>query len=662
MFDKILIANRGEIACRIMRSCRALGVASVAVYSEADARSLHSRLADEAYCIGPAASADSYLRIERIIEAARRSGAQAIHPGYGFLSENAVFAEACREADIVFIGPPDEAIRTMGSKATAKSLMERAGVPLVPGYHGKRQEPTFLRQRAGEIGYPVLIKATAGGGGKGMRVVSSDGEFEAALASCQREARASFGDDRVLLEKYLLKPRHIEVQVFGDTHGNIVHLNERDCSAQRRHQKVVEEAPAPGMSADRRAAMGKTACDAARAVRYVGAGTVEFIVDAGGAFYFMEMNTRLQVEHPVTEFITGLDLVEWQLRVASGEPLPMKQQDIPLRGHSIEVRIYAEDPEKGFLPSIGRVSHFVPPPSQPRIRIDTGIEQGDEITPHYDPMVAKLIVWDESRPRAIETMLRALRQFQIVGVGNNVDFLQRLVDHPRFRSGTVDTGLIELERDSLVAPATTEVAAAAQAAALWSVLNDAAQTRNSHGLDSASPWNLADGWRLGPQRTRTVVLSRGEQSFTVRIVFNGQELSVDGSLVQLLTHEGTGMSFTKGDRRREAQIIHVGGQLHLFLDGRHYEFSPLDPLAEYSSDAHEQGGLTAPMPGKIIALLKQPGDAVEKGAALLVMEAMKMEHTLCAPARGILRGYLCGVGEQVGDGTELVQFDKEAAA
>ncbi len=446
MFDKILIANRGEIACRVIKTARRMGIATVAVYSEADAHARHVRMADEAVLIGPPSARLSYLQSQKILDAAKATGAQAVHPGYGFLSENADFAEACAAAGIVFIGPPASAIRAMGSKSAAKALMAQAGVPLTPGYHGDKQEPAFLAGQAEAIGYPVLIKASAGGGGKGMRRVDAAGDFEAALLSCQREARSAFGDDQVLVEKYVLRPRHIEIQVFGDSHGDCVYLFERDCSVQRRHQKVLEEAPAPGMTAQRRAAMGQAAVNAAKAVGYVGAGTVEFIVNPDGSFYFMEMNTRLQVEHPVTEMITGLDLVEWQLRVASGEALPLRQEQLTLSGHAIEARIYAEDPDRGFLPSTGRLIHLQPPAASEHVRVDTGVEQGDAITPHYDPMIAKLIVWDHSRDKALARMRQALAAYQVVGVSNNIEFLSRLVRTPAFATADLDTALIEREQ------------------------------------------------------------------------------------------------------------------------------------------------------------------------------------------------------------------------
>ncbi|HJW02181.1 MAG TPA: acetyl-CoA carboxylase biotin carboxylase subunit, partial [Azospira sp.] len=447
MFNKILIANRGEIACRVIKTARRLGIRTVAVYSEADANARHVRLADEAVLLGPAAARESYLVAEKILDAARRTGAQAIHPGYGFLSENADFAEACAAAGVVFIGPPASAIRAMGSKSAAKSLMAEAAVPLTPGYHGDQQEPEFLKDQADAIGYPVLIKAAAGGGGKGMRLVEKGEDFIGALASCQREARSSFGDDQVLVEKYITRPRHIEIQVFGDSLGNCVYLFERDCSVQRRHQKVLEEAPAPGMTPERRRQMGEAAVAAAKAVGYVGAGTVEFIATStyaqDGTFYFMEMNTRLQVEHPVTEMITGQDLVEWQLRVAAGEPLPLKQEQLENRGHALEARIYAEDASKGFLPSTGRLVHLAPPAESLHVRVDTGVEEGDEITPHYDPMIAKLIVWDEDRDAALARMRQALADYRVVGVTTNIDFLSRLVACPAFAGADLDTDLIE---------------------------------------------------------------------------------------------------------------------------------------------------------------------------------------------------------------------------
>jgi 3-methylcrotonyl-CoA carboxylase alpha subunit len=659
VFEKILIANRGEIACRVMRTCRRLGIATVAVFSEADADSLHVRLADEAFGVGPAPSRDSYLNIERVIAAARDSGAQAIHPGYGFLSENAAFAAACLGAGIVFIGPPVAAIRAMGSKSAAKMLMEQAAVPLVPGYHGGDQNADLLQRQADKIGYPVLIKASAGGGGKGMRVVDGRADFSAALISCQREALAGFGNDQVLLEKYLVHPRHVEIQIFGDTQGHVVSLYERDCSAQRRHQKVVEEAPAPGMSAERRAAMGEAACKAARAVGYVGAGTVEFIVDVSGAFYFMEMNTRLQVEHPVTEMITGLDLVEWQLGVAAGQPLPLTQEQILLHGHAIEARVYAEEPEKGFLPSIGRLSHFVPPAATGHVRIDSGVEQGDQISPHYDPMIAKLIVWDKTRELARAHMLQALGNFQIAGVGNNLAFLSRLIDHPVFREGRLDTGLIERERDVLLVSSTGEIAVAAQIAALRNVADEARQASIlARGApDPYSAWSQTDGWRVNGTYTRRLVFQGGERLATVEVSYLPTGRLVNGEPAAIISDEGTSLRYRLGDRVGAATVVRLRDQFHVFHRGHHYPLTLADPMAYATEDVQHAGSLTAPMPGKIVALPTPVGALVEKGAALLVMEAMKMEHTLRAPEKGTVRAYLCEVGEQVDEGVALVDFD-----
>ena len=660
MFTKILIANRGEIACRVIATCRRLGIRTVAVYSEADAGARHVRLADEAYCVGPAASRESYLRVERILEVARDSGAQAVHPGYGFLSENESFALACADAGIVFIGPPVQAIHAMGSKSAAKSLMEKAGVPLVPGYHGDNQDPAHLQQQADRIGYPVLIKASAGGGGKGMRVVEQSADFAAGLASCQREARSSFGDDKVLIEKYLQRPRHIEIQVFGDTQGEVISLYERDCSAQRRHQKVIEEAPAPHMSAERRAAMGKAACDAARAVGYVGAGTVEFIADQDGTFFFMEMNTRLQVEHPVTEMITGLDLVEWQIRVAAGAPLPLTQAQVPLRGHSIEVRIYAEEPDKGFLPSIGTLAHFAPPPASPHVRVDTGVEQGDAVSPHYDPMLAKLIVWDETRERACERMLTALADFRVVGVGNNVEFLARLIGCQPFREGRVDTGLIERER-AVLFPEPAPVPAAVFELAAFAVTQLEAVRSLATPREPHSPWALADGWRLNAQLARQLRFKCGEEQVEVAVQYlTAAQMRLNGVMAQGAMDASGRVQLKLGDSRLDAICIEQGESLHLFAGGRRYVVQHLDPLLHAGDDEAAAGGLTAPMPGKIIALLAEPGSLIEKGAPLLVMEAMKMEHSISAPAKGKLIAFRFALGDQVPEGAELVEFEKEA--
>ena len=665
MFSKILIANRGEIACRVIKTARRMGIRTVAVYSEADAGARHVRLADEAVCIGAPPPRESYLVAEKIIQAAKATGAQAIHPGYGFLSENEDFADACAANGISFVGPPVSAIRAMGLKSESKKLMEKAGVPLTPGYHGDNQEPAFLAQQADAIGYPVLIKASAGGGGKGMRAVWKAEEFADALASCQREARSSFGDEHVLIEKYLQKPRHIEIQVFGDTHGNCVYLFERDCSVQRRHQKVVEEAPAPGMTAERRAAMGKAAVDAARAVGYVGAGTVEFIANQDGTFYFMEMNTRLQVEHPVTEMITGLDLVEWQLKVAAGEPLPLAQEQLRIRGHALEARIYAEDPDKGFLPSIGRLIHLAPPAESINVRIDTGVEQDDEISPHYDPMIAKLIVWDENRDRALARMLQALADYRVVGVANNIGFLSRLVACPAFAQADLDTGLIERERGFLFPGGGEPSSEAWLVAALAELLRDqeyaAAEARE--GNDPYSPWHARDGWRANSTARREIRLRAGEVEKAVHAVYagGGIRLEFEGQAVGAAGHfvaEGE-LRVDLGGRRISATVVAAKEKRHVFIDGLCHVFSAIDPLFHAGSGGGAEGGLTAPMPGKVIALIAEAGKRVDKGAPLLILEAMKMEHTIAAPAAGVVKAFRFNVGEQVSDGAELVEFEVE---
>ena len=664
MFTKILIANRGEIACRVIKTARRMGIRTVAVYSEADAGARHVRLADEAVCIGAPSPKESYLVADKIIAAALATGAQAVHPGYGFLSENEDFAEACAKNGLVFIGPPVSAIRAMGSKSEAKKLMEKAGVPLTPGYHGDNQEPEFLKQQADAIGYPVLIKAAAGGGGKGMRAVSKSEEFLDALASCKREAQSSFGDQHVLIEKYLQRPRHIEIQVFGDSHGNCVYLFERDCSVQRRHQKVVEEAPAPNMPPERRAAMGKAAVDAAQAVGYVGAGTVEFIVNQDGTFYFMEMNTRLQVEHPVTEMITGLDLVEWQLKVGAGETLPLRQEQLAIRGHALEARIYAEDPDKGFLPSIGKLIHLAPPAETLHVRVDTGVEQDDEISPHYDPMIAKLIVWDETRARALARMLQALADYRVVGVSNNIGFLSRLVACPAFAQADLDTGLIERER-SFLFPETAEPPAEAWlVAALAELIRDQqyALAEAEASGDPHSPWHERDGWRLNGNARREIKLRAGEtekvvnagyagESFTLE--FEGQTTAATGRFA------GSELRVDLGGRRINVTVVAANEKRHVFIDGICFVFAAIDPLFHAGSGGGAEGGLTAPMPGKVIALIAPVGGRVEKGAPLLILEAMKMEHTIAAPASGTVKAFLFNVGEQVSDGAELVEFEAD---
>ncbi|MYN12490.1 ATP-grasp domain-containing protein [Pusillimonas sp. TS35] len=681
MFTTLLIANRGEIACRVAATARRMGLRTVAVYSDADTTARHVAACDTAVHIGGPEPRQSYLRADAIIDAARRSGAQAIHPGYGFLSENQAFAQACADAGIVFVGPPGSAIAAMGSKSAAKSLMEKAGVPLVPGYHGDNQDSAFLQQQADAIGYPVLIKASAGGGGKGMRIVNSADAFADALASCKREAASSFGDDKVLIERYLTKPRHIEIQVFADTYGNCVYLFERDCSVQRRHQKVIEEAPAPGMTEERRRAMGEAAVAAAKAVGYVGAGTVEFIAEPDGRFYFMEMNTRLQVEHPVTEMITGHDLVEWQLRVAAGQPLPARQENLRLAGHAIEARIYAENPDNGFLPSIGTLSTLVFPPHvafrNGDVRVDGGVRVGDTITPYYDPMIAKLIVRGDDRDQARARMAQALADIRSVGVQTNIAFLRRLMLDDAFAAADLDTGLIERRNHALFPPArpATETELALAVAALL-----ARQGLPSHNPRNAErrqdPWNAADGWRVAGQYRQAFTLVDGSISRQVRIA------SADGAWTFAVLPEGA-TAADPGEtlahhlewRVQEAggvyqirirldgtdanaSVVIEGERIHVYAQGATRVLQLHDPVTHASDDAGDHGGsLAAPMPGKIIAIAVQAGDTVRSGDTLLVMEAMKMEHTISAPKDGTVGEIFFAVGDQVTDGAELITLE-----
>ncbi|MCA8239365.1 acetyl/propionyl/methylcrotonyl-CoA carboxylase subunit alpha [Burkholderia sp. AU32262] len=661
MFDKILIANRGEIACRVAATCKRLGIASVAVYSDADANAKHVAACDEAVHIGGSAAADSYLRVERIIEAARATGAQAIHPGYGFLSENEDFAHACEAAGIVFIGPPVDAIAAMGSKAAAKALMHAAAVPLVPGYHGDDQDAASLHREADAIGYPVLLKASAGGGGKGMRVVERSDDFPAALASCQREAASSFGNDRVLIEKYLTRPRHVEVQVFGDTLGNTVYLFDRDCSVQRRHQKVLEEAPAPGLHPDVRQAMGEAAVAAARAVGYVGAGTVEFIM-TGESFYFMEMNTRLQVEHPVTEMVTGLDLVEWQLRVAAGEPLPLKQEELRVNGHALEARLYAENPARGFLPSTGTLKHLRLPAGVEfaigaAVRVDSGVREGDAITPFYDPMIAKLIVHGADRTEALGLMLRALRACEVVGLHTNAAFLQRIVACAPFATADLDTGLIERNHDALFAPQQPPRAAFALACAAL-----LARERDAAAQEGTSPWRALSNWRLNGGYRRTLEWHATDREADVTVTCEddggGTRIAIGDAAAQPFawTRGATPLDFdvTLGGVRSSGRVYADGDTFHVFTQGAAETFEWRNLLAHAGDAEHGGGRLTAPMPGKVIAVLVEPGQKVEAGTPLIVMEAMKMEHTIGAPSAGVVAEVLYGVGDQVADGAQLL--------
>jgi len=669
MFDRILIANRGEIACRVIRTARRLGIGTVAVYSDADSGARHVAMADAAYHIGPPAARESYLRAEAIIDAARASGAQAIHPGYGFLSENAAFAEACASAGIVFIGPPPSAIRAMGLKGAAKALMVEAGVPVVPGYHGDDQEPERLRAEAARIGYPVLIKAVAGGGGKGMRRVDADAEFDRALAGAKREAAGAFGDDKVLIEKYLVKPRHIEIQVFADTHGNAIHLNERDCSIQRRHQKVIEEAPAPGMPASMRKAMGDAAVAAAKAIAYVGAGTIEFIADVadglrGDRFYFMEMNTRLQVEHPVTEMITGQDLVEWQLRVAAGGHLPLTQDQVPIDGHALEVRLYAENPARGFLPSTGKLIRFRTPVEGMHVRIDTGVREGDEVTPFYDPMIAKLIVHDRDRNAALRRLRQALRQTEIVGPASNVVFLGAVAGHPAFIGGDLDTGFIDRHKAALLpkepAPAAETLALTALALLLERRAEAAAAAARSG--DPTSPWGITDGWRLNGGYAEAIELMAGDTVLPVTAspVGQGFHLGVGertfhaiGSLEDgTLSARLEGLQVTAGFARRDQRVV-------LIRDGAATTLGVRDPLDAGEMEEGVGGSIAAPLPGRIIQVLVAAGEAVSKGGPLVVLEAMKMEHTIAATIDCVIDTVHVAAGDLVAEGATLIAL-KEA--
>jgi 3-methylcrotonyl-CoA carboxylase alpha subunit len=671
MIARLLIANRGEIACRIARTARRLGVRTIAVYSDADAAALHVAMCDEAHRIGPAPPRDSYLNADAILAAARRSGADAIHPGYGFLSENAAFAQACADAGVVFVGPPPQAIAAMGSKSAAKTIMSAAGVPVVPGYHGDDQEPARLAREAAQIGFPLLIKATAGGGGKGMKVVRAAVDFGVSLASARREAKASFDDERVLLERYLDAPRHIEIQVFADARGNVVHLFERDCSVQRRHQKVLEEAPAPGMDAARRRAMSEAAVSAARTIGYVGAGTVEFIAEQDGTFYFMEMNTRLQVEHPVTEMVTGLDLVEWQLRVASGEPLPRAQDEVALDGHAIEARIYAEDPERGFLPSIGRIAHWRMPETTDRVRVDTGFRAGDEVSPFYDPMLAKVIARGEDRASARDALLRALSECEVTGVATNVAFLERVVAHDAFASGRLDTGLIDTHRAELLAasPAPRRALIAA-ALSEYADVEDAARAAARRSSDPHSPWHLTDAWWNGTSTHELAfAFADGERRHRLAVKPRADgwiDVAADGLAAEVRVERRADRLWIESRERgggavhhdaHAATIVRDGDIRHVFAPGARARLVREDPLAHAGDVAEHAGHLMAPMSGTVVAVLVEPGDAVAKGAALIVLEAMKMEHTIVAPAAGRVAAVHFATGERVSEGADLVDLD-----
>ena len=660
MFGTLLVANRGEIACRVMRTARRLGVRTVAVFSEADRDALHVATADEAYAIGPAPARESYLDAAKIVAAARASGADAIHPGYGFLSENADFAEACAAAGIIFVGPPAAAIRAMGEKAQGKALMQRAGVPVVPGYHEADQSEARFAAEAQRLGYPLLVKASAGGGGRGMRIVATAQELAPALAAARREAESAFGDGRLILEKYLTRPRHIEVQIFADRGGNVVHLFERDCSVQRRHQKVVEEAPS-ALADDRREALCAAAVAAARAVGYVGAGTAEFVVE-GDAFYFIEMNTRLQVEHPVTEMITGLDLVEWQLRVAAGEPLPLPQDRIARSGHAVEARLYAEDPTRDFLPAAGRLSLLRFPAGDAALRVETGVRPGDSVGVHYDPLLAKIIACGPDRLTALRRLAVALGEARIAGTVTNRDFLIRLVRHPDFAAGDVDTGFIVRHRDALL-PAASASRASLVAASLFVAREEAARAlaAAARSGDPYSPWQRRDGWRLAGAEPLELRLLDGTLERIVR-VHEGM-LEIDGACVTAhLDGAGDTLSLELDGVRRAVSIVRDGGTLTIIDATQTCRLVLRDPLEPAAGEERAAGGLVAPMPGKVLAVLVSAGAAVARGQLLLLLEAMKMEHAITAPADGVVEAVHYAVGDLVEEGALLLAFAAADAA
>lgn len=663
MIQKLLIANRGEIACRVIRSARALGIRTVAVYSEADANAMHVRMADSARLIGPASAAQSYLVMEKVIAAAKAEGAEAIHPGYGFLSERAAFADACKEAGLIFVGPSAEAIRAMGDKAQAKALMGKAGVPLTPGYHGEDQSDDLLADEAAKIGFPVLVKASAGGGGRGMRIVEAAEDMQGAIDAARREAKAAFGDDTLLLECYLGRPRHVEVQVMADSHGNVLHLHERDCSIQRRHQKVIEEAPAPNLTDATRKQLTDAAVAAARAIDYVGAGTCEFLVDEDGSPYFIEMNTRIQVEHPVTEMITGLDLIELQLRVAGGEALPLTQDEVQCRGSAIEARLYAEDPTRGFLPQTGTLTAFDVPSNQGRVRVDTGVQTGDTISVHYDPMIAKVIAWAETRDLAARELASALAGTDIVGVTTNIGFLADTLRHPAFLNVELDTHFIERHEADLLGGAPVPSTEAIAAAVALMLEEQAASAKALAGADHASPWAENDGFRLNQDLAELYSFQSQDDAVDATLTWarDGQRLSI-GDNVQRFAYsapaDDSGVWMIQlSERTFQARIAWAGQDIIVGADGRRWRLSPLKLGADADADAGP-GSLSSPMPGKIVRVEVKAGDQVKKGDPLVALEAMKMEHVITAPADGVVERVNCGLGDQVEEGIALVAFEQ----
>ncbi|MBU2877330.1 acetyl/propionyl/methylcrotonyl-CoA carboxylase subunit alpha [Aliiglaciecola lipolytica] len=664
--DKLLIANRGEIACRIIKTAKLLGIKTVAVYSDADINAQHVKMADEAVRLGPAPTRDSYLKGELIIAAAIKLNVDAIHPGYGFLSENSQFCRLCEQHNIIFVGPPVAAIEAMGSKSAAKHIMEQAGVPLVPGYHGDDQSPELLKKHADDMGYPVLLKAAAGGGGKGMRQVAHSNEFYDALDAAKREAMSGFGDDIMLVEKYLAQPRHVEIQVFCDSHENGVYLFERDCSVQRRHQKVIEEAPAPGMTSDLRQQMGQAALTAAQAIGYIGAGTVEFLLEPDGQFFFMEMNTRLQVEHPVTEMITGQDLVEWQLCVAKGEPLPLQQDQLSINGHAFEARIYAEDPNNQFLPSTGLLSRLSPPTETDNVRIDTGVIEGDEVTPFYDPMIAKLIVWDQNREKALSKLADALSVYQVDGVTTNIDFLYNLATHPAFKQAQLTTHFIEQHESELFVKNALQHELITPAAVTYLILQRQALTSVSYNKNS--PWHAQNHWRMNERFTEVLSVDIQQQSIEVTVEYLPCN-QLGFTVINVSTSEGCFECVGKLDGHHFDVTIN-GQNLQMKLQP-HQGFTTLftkefaiqcklntADLGLSDADDHH-GGFAAPMNGTIVAQLVEVNQEVEKGQTLMVMEAMKMEHAIKAPKAGVVKEFYFVAGDLVDGGAVLLDFEAE---
>jgi 3-methylcrotonyl-CoA carboxylase alpha subunit len=659
-FRTLLIANRGEIACRVIRTARAMGLRTVAVYSEADRDALHVAMADEAVLLGPARARDSYLNIERLIDAARRTGAEAVHPGYGFLSESAEFAQTCLDAGLVFVGPTAAMITAMGSKSGSKFLMEQAGVPLVPGYHGEGQDETILANAAGKIGYPVLVKASAGGGGRGMRIVRNAADLSAAIVSAKREAKAAFGDDRLLIEKYVDNPRHIEVQVIGDSHGNLLSLFERECTLQRRHQKVIEEAPSPTLNAAQRETVSAAARKAAQAVNYVGAGTIEFVSD-GKDVYFIEMNTRLQVEHPVTELITGIDLVQWQLRVAFGEKLPLKQDQIRMNGHAVEARVYAENPQKNFMPSVGKIRTWRIPEQTDALRIDTGYREGDTVSPYYDAMLAKMIAWAPTREAALERLNSGLEQTDIRGIVTNIPFLSALVTHPAVVANDIDTGLIERELKTLT-PAQGAAGDAELGAAVAAILGEEQEAARKA---AHSPWQVL-GWMPVGRRQRVFSFQQGqgaEQKVTLTYGNGPSMLSIGERTLAFASSAASdgGFDLTLDGVRSHVVAAVEGHELYLRTRNGRFDLHWVDP---FGGDDEEQVGedkIVAPLPGTVVALLAEEGASLEKGAPILTLEVMKMEQTLLAPFAGVLKAIKCKVGDIVQEGVELAEVEPAAS-